>query len=206
LHDYYSTHGTAVGSNGQNQKEVRRKETWILTFEPGTRNRFGEITIHSSSLTTKIEFPNYAAVHPRYVENLRAFVKRCKEAAEESKEEVLAVERLGLDSEPATQAPSEAQTTGERLIRYNDKELVVQAMDGELDTDVDDEVEVEARTPEESRKANLKHRITRSQARLLREIQDHKRDVELLELEATKTHDAVSFPFIVFQIFDLITK
>jgi hypothetical protein len=35
LHDFHSTHGTAVGHNGQNQMEVRKKETWILAYAPG---------------------------------------------------------------------------------------------------------------------------------------------------------------------------
>lgn len=122
LYDYYSTHGTAVGYDGQNQKEVRKKETWILAYEAGTRNRFGDITIHFSGLVIKIEFPNHAKADPRYVKNLSAFVKRCKEAAEKSRE-VPAVEGLGLDSEATTQAPSEAQTPGERLIYFKEKRI-----------------------------------------------------------------------------------
>ncbi|KAK4981719.1 hypothetical protein LTR66_009760 [Elasticomyces elasticus] len=123
LHDYHSTHGTAVGYNGQNQEEVRKKETWILAYEPGTWNRFGEISIHSGGLLINIEFPHHAVADARYVENLRAFVNECKEAAEKSKEEVPAVEGLGLDSAETTQAPSEAQTLGERLLYYNSKSI-----------------------------------------------------------------------------------
>lgn len=77
LHDYESTHGTAVGQNGQNQTEARRKETWILAYAPGAPNEIEERTIHCSSLAIRIEFPNHAAAPPRYVENLRAFVKKC---------------------------------------------------------------------------------------------------------------------------------
>lgn len=116
LHDYHSTHGTAVGYNDQNQKEVRKKETWILSYQPGIPSPFGDITIHSGGLTIKIEFPNHEAADPRYIENLRAFVNGCKV-------EVPAVDGLGLDSEATTQAPSEAQTLGERLIYYNDKSI-----------------------------------------------------------------------------------
>lgn len=120
LRDYDSAFGTAVSHNNQNQKEVRKKETWILAYQPGVPNRFGDITIYSGSLSIKIEFPNHEAANPRYVENLRAFAKRCKKAAEKSKEEVPVVERLGLDSEPTTQAPSDAQTPGARPVYYND--------------------------------------------------------------------------------------
>ena len=121
LHDYHSAHGTAVGYKGQNQKEVRKRETWILTFAPGTRNRFGEITIHLGSLAVKIEFPNHTTANPQYAENLRAFVKKGKEAAEKSKEDVPAVGGLGLGSEPATETPSEAQTVDEKPIYFRDK-------------------------------------------------------------------------------------
>lgn len=116
LHDYLSTHGTAVGYNDQNRMEVRKKETWILSYEPGIPSPFGDITIHSGGLTIRIDFPNHEAAAPRYVENLRAFVNKCKE-------EVPAVNGLGLDSAATTQAPSEAQTLGERLIYYNDKSI-----------------------------------------------------------------------------------
>lgn len=131
LHDYYSTHGTAIGYKGQNQKEVRKKETWILACKPGTRHRFGEITIHAGSLAVKIEFPNHTTAHPRYVENLRAFVKKCKETAAKSEEGVPTVDGLGLDSEPATQAPSEAQTLNDRFIYYHD-EVVGRGVFGEV--------------------------------------------------------------------------
>lgn len=142
LHDYLSTHGTAVGYKGQNQKDVRKKDTWILAYAPGTRNRSGETTIHSGSLAVNIEFPNHTTAHPRYIENLRAFVKKCKEAAKKSKEEVPAVDGLGLDSEPTTQAPSEAQTVDNRLIYYHDEVVgtgtfgevhrVIRARDGKI--------------------------------------------------------------------------
>jgi hypothetical protein len=123
LHDSYSAHGTAVGYDGQNQKEVRRKETWILAYAPGTRNQFGEMTIHSGSLAVKIQFPGHEAADPRYVDNLREFVEKCKEAAKKHKEDVPGVEGLGLESEPTTQAPSEALTPRERLIYYRDKRI-----------------------------------------------------------------------------------
>ena len=123
LHDYHSTHGTAVSHDGQNHREVRRKETWILAYAPGTRNPFEEITIYSGSLAVKIGFPNHEAADVRYVENLRALLQRCKEAAAECKEEVPGVGALGLDSDPATQAPSQAPTPRERLIYYKDERV-----------------------------------------------------------------------------------
>ena len=56
------------------------------------------MTIRSGSLAVKIEFPNHEAAGPQYVDNLRVFVKKCKEAAKKCKEEVPGVEGLGLDS------------------------------------------------------------------------------------------------------------
>ena len=110
LHDYYSTYGTAVGQNGMSQEEVRRKETWLLAFPPGAANNiFKETTIHCSSLVLKIEFPNQRAETPRYVENLRAFVKECRGIAARSKVDLPIFEGLGFKSEPSTQAPSEAR-------------------------------------------------------------------------------------------------
>ncbi|KAF2006473.1 hypothetical protein P154DRAFT_422063, partial [Amniculicola lignicola CBS 123094] len=66
LHDYHSTHGTAVGQNGQNQKEVRRKETWLLAYPPSAPDGFEEMTIHCSSLAIRIEFPNHRTGAPDY--------------------------------------------------------------------------------------------------------------------------------------------
>jgi hypothetical protein len=118
LHDYNSTHGTAVGQNGQNQTEVRRKETWLLAYPPDTPDGFEKTTIHCSSLAIKIEFLNHRAGKPRYVENLQAFVKKCQEAAEGSKVDPRGVEALDLDSKPPTQTPSEAPTPRDRLVYY----------------------------------------------------------------------------------------
>ena len=116
LHDYHSTHGTAVGYSHRNQKEVRRKETWILSYEPGTPSPFGDITIHSGGLIIKIEFLNHETADPRYIENLRAFVKQ-------SKKVVPPVEWLGLDSGPTTATPSQAQTPGERTIYFEERRI-----------------------------------------------------------------------------------
>ena len=121
LHDLHSTHGTAVGYNGQNEKEVRRRETWILAYTPGTLAPFKEVTVHAGSLAVKLEFPNHQAADPPYISNLRAFVKKCKGAIETCNKGVPRIEGLGLDNQPATQAPSEAPTPSERLIYYKDK-------------------------------------------------------------------------------------
>lgn len=111
--------GTAVGYKGENQKELRKRETWILAFAPNIWNRFGEITIHAGSLIFKIEFLNHTTTHPQCGETLQAFVKNCKKAAEKTKAEVPTVDRLGLDSE--TQPSSEAQSINEKLIYYHDE-------------------------------------------------------------------------------------
>ena len=113
LHDYYSLHGTAVAHNSQNETEVRKKDTWLLAYGPGSRKQLWNITIHSGGLIIKIEFPNHGTTDPQYVENLQAFFKKCKEA-------VPPVGMLGLDSEPTTATPSQAQTPGERPVYYND--------------------------------------------------------------------------------------
>lgn len=70
----------------------------------------------------EIEFPNHAAAHPEYIKNLQAFADRCAAAAE-ARAQVPAVEALGLDSEPTTQAASEAPTPSERLIYYKGRRI-----------------------------------------------------------------------------------
>ena len=140
LQDHHSTHGTAVGYNGQNQKEVRKKEQWILAYEPGRRNRFRDITVHSGGLVVQIAFPNHEAGAPEYIKNLRRFVKKCKKSATDIG--VTAIGALGLESEASTEAPSECPTATERLIYYDDGCIgsgsfgqvhrVVRARDGEV--------------------------------------------------------------------------
>ena len=120
LHDYHSTHGSAVGHNGQNQNEVRKSETWILAVEPGEENPFGEVTIHSGSLAVEIKFVNHTTGELQYVENLRAFIKKCKEAAQKSKKDLPAVSKLGLSSEPSTEAPTEPLTINNMPIYFYD--------------------------------------------------------------------------------------
>lgn len=102
---------------------MRRKETWILEYAPGSPKEFEERTIQCGSLAFRIEFPNHAVPPPGYINNLQLFVKKCWEAAEKSKVGPLGVEALGLDSEPATQAPSEASTPSERLVYYEVKNI-----------------------------------------------------------------------------------
>ena len=118
LHDYHSTHGTAVGHDGQNQKEVRRNETWLLAFPPSATERFKETTIHCGSLAIRIELPNLEVRTSCYIKNLQAFVKKCQGATTRSKVDPPGIEALGLNSEPSTQAPSEAPTPRDRPIYY----------------------------------------------------------------------------------------
>lgn len=40
LEDYYSTYGTAVGYDGQNEDEIWKNERWILAHEPGVEMPF----------------------------------------------------------------------------------------------------------------------------------------------------------------------
>jgi hypothetical protein len=96
---------------------VRRKETWLLAYPPDAPNEFKETMIHCSSLAIRIEFPNRAGT-PRYVKNLRAFVKKCQGAAKRSQVDPPGVEALDLNSEPSTQASSEAPTPRDRLVYY----------------------------------------------------------------------------------------
>jgi len=50
-------------------------------------------------------------------------VTKCQEAAERSKVDPSGVEALGLDSQPSTQAPSEAPTPRDRLVYYEVKNI-----------------------------------------------------------------------------------
>lgn len=61
LHDYHSSHGSAVGYNYEKQDEVRKKETWILSHGPGIRTQWEDVVIHAGGLAIKIEFPNQQA-------------------------------------------------------------------------------------------------------------------------------------------------
>lgn len=123
LHDYHSTHGTAVSYDGQNGRDVRKRETWILAFTPGTRKRFREITVHVGSLAAKVEFPNHETADPQYLANLRALVDRYRDTTSSKEVDTPVMEELGLDSRVTTQASSEAPTPGEKLIYYKDRRI-----------------------------------------------------------------------------------
>ena len=125
LHDYHSSVGTAIGYDERMKDEVRRKETWILSHRPGSEKKgLGEITIHIGKLSCKIEFPNHEAAHPEYIRNLRAFIKKCKDAAPP-------FEGLGLDSDPPTQKPSQAHTPSTHPL-YLPKEVTGRGAFGEV--------------------------------------------------------------------------
>lgn len=121
LHDYHFTHGTAVGHDDENHKEIRKKETWLLAYSFRAPENFEKTTIHCSKLIIRIEFLNHRAGNSPYIENLRAFVKKCQEAAQRNKIDPSGIEALGLISEPSTQASNEVSTPRERLIYYSVK-------------------------------------------------------------------------------------
>ncbi|KAK3311726.1 uncharacterized protein B0T15DRAFT_381224, partial [Chaetomium strumarium] len=100
LYDRYSSHGTAVGYNGQNEGEIRLSETWILAYGPGERNPFDHITVVSGGLIISIEFPNHQGNEARS-----------------------GPRGLGLVSPVTTEPPSEAQATSERLIYFRKREI-----------------------------------------------------------------------------------
>ncbi|KAI0426212.1 kinase-like protein [Xylaria sp. FL1042] len=136
LHDRYSTHGTTVAHNGQNAKERRRNETWLLAYGPGADHCFNHISIDSGGLVIRIEFPNHKGRDAQYLENLRALAKKTKE------DEDLSVNGLGLCSQATTKPPSEAQTAHDRLIYVKDGVIgsgaygwvvrVIRARDGKI--------------------------------------------------------------------------
>lgn len=117
LHNLYSTHGTAVGYNGQNEKEIRLNEMWILAFDPGAESSFRLITVASGGLAIRIEFSNHQGKEAQYIKNLRALIKKAKERRSSGP--------YGLDlvSPAVTEPPSEAQTTSERLIYFKERKI-----------------------------------------------------------------------------------
>lgn len=77
------------------------------------------------------------------------------------------------------------------LLIFKQQELVVQSMGKHEDAEEFDEDTGELLSPADSPKYRMRSRIQRSHSELLRTIRDHKRDVEMLELEAVRTHDSV---------------
>ena len=124
LHDYHSSFGTGVGYSGQKKDEVRRKETWILCYGPGIGTDLKDITIHIGPVELGIEFPNHRAAHPKYIKNLRTFLKKCRKAAPP-------VEGLDLNSDPPTQKPSQIHTPSTQPI-YLDNKVIGRGAFGEV--------------------------------------------------------------------------
>ncbi|KAI9778298.1 MAG: hypothetical protein M1816_004148 [Peltula sp. TS41687] len=114
LHDYRSRNGTAVGYDGDKDDEVRKADTWILSYAPGTQQHWKCITVHVSKLAFKLDFPNHGAASPEYMANLRAFRERCKNA-------VPPIDAVDVNSSnPSTAAPSQARTPGKQAIYLDD--------------------------------------------------------------------------------------
>ena len=110
-----STYGTSVSYGGQAEDQVRRNFTWILSLEPESAIRLGEITIHilgSSMLAFRIEFPNHRLGKSDYLSNLHTFIETDKAA-------LPPVTALGLDSSMTTAAPSHPRTPCQAPIYVN---------------------------------------------------------------------------------------
>ncbi|KAF2453500.1 kinase-like domain-containing protein [Lineolata rhizophorae] len=124
LHDYHSSHGTAVSYNHKNKDEVRKKETWILSRGPGKSTPWKVVMIHVGHMAIKIEFPNQQAGKPEYMENLRAFFNRSQSA-------LPLLEKIDFESYPSTATPSQPQTPRHQAI-YLDDEMIGHGEFGEV--------------------------------------------------------------------------
>lgn len=124
LRDFYSSRGTAVSYSDDNQDDVRKKESWILSFEPGHLKQWKEIKIRSGGLAIKVEFPNQGAGRPQYVENLRTFFNQSQIAAP-------VVDLLELESGRTTITPSQPLTPDKHPI-YIDDRLIGRGQFGEV--------------------------------------------------------------------------
>ncbi|KAI9790621.1 MAG: hypothetical protein M1816_004954 [Peltula sp. TS41687] len=107
-------HGTAVGYEDEKKDEVRKCDTWILSYAPGQQKRWHDITVHVGGLGFKINFPNHEAASPEYMSNLSSFRERCKSA-------VPPIDAVDLNSSnPSTTAPSQARTPSKRALYLDD--------------------------------------------------------------------------------------
>lgn len=79
--------------------------------------------IHLGRMAFEIEFPNHRSAGPQYIENLRAFVKKCNEAALRTKNDPPTVTELALSSRPPTEAPSEPRAITNEAIYFHGRPL-----------------------------------------------------------------------------------
>ncbi|KAK3174011.1 hypothetical protein K4F52_010317, partial [Lecanicillium sp. MT-2017a] len=144
LHDYYSSHGTAVTRRTyvraksseaiERPPKLRKRETWTLAKEPGSPNYMGDIFIHCGRLIVQIEFPNHTKKDWTYIGNLKALYSK--------KPGLPLLEGIQLDSVIATQQPTESATPTQHTLYYWEEELgrgqfgtvrkVIRARDGEV--------------------------------------------------------------------------
>ena len=76
-----SNYGTTVGFEGQNEDFMRRRDQWILSFEPGSPEYWDKVIVtvgRIDGFQFRIEFPNQRACRPEYLKKLRAFAEECK--------------------------------------------------------------------------------------------------------------------------------
>jgi hypothetical protein len=65
----------------------------------------------------------------QYVENLKAFVKKCKKAVQRSKKDLPTVSELDLSNEPLTETPTKPSTINDMPIYLHDQLLEKDAFD-----------------------------------------------------------------------------
>lgn len=125
LHDYHSSHGSAVRYDEHKKDEVRKRDSWILSYGPGQRMHWETIEVYVSGLAFRIKFPNHNLASPKYMANLRAFRERCKKA-------VPPIDAVNLNgSNLSTAAPSQDRTPNKQAI-YLDIGLIGKGSFGEV--------------------------------------------------------------------------
>lgn len=130
LDDNPSTHGTAVGGDGQNEDDFRVAGQWMLLDAPGSRDLHSRLTLHAGRLGVRIHFPNHEEPSERYMQALRRLSQECKPEREQGQR--LRLKHFALCSPLQTATPSGAVTPRANRPIYYRKELLGQGAFSEV--------------------------------------------------------------------------
>lgn len=130
-----STNGTAVSYDGQAEKEVRHRFTWILDLEKHTKKggkaEEWRIKVHVRGLSFKVIFASHRTCEAEYEKKVTEFLNHSRSQTADP-----LLDGLSITSRTTEVAPSQSHTPGQRPV-YVHEDFLGKGSFGQVDRVID---------------------------------------------------------------------